>query len=178
MAIVFVILLALAFLHFVYESVMAPFLRFRVRLALFAIRDDIRWMMIQGCAEADDEVVRDLDEVVNNAINLCSFLSLSLKREIDRVIDAHPVIKEAIDARIRRLDACTNPKVTDIRSRLSRNFGYAYLINAGGWSFLMVPPLVLVATIATVTSGVFRLIALPFQEAQKYSASSEQPSYA
>jgi hypothetical protein len=53
-----VILISLAALHFVYESILAPSLRLSLRFTLFALRDEVRQLKIDCASSLSDNGTR------------------------------------------------------------------------------------------------------------------------
>ena len=58
-------------MHFIYESIILPSIRLSLRFKLFALRDQLRRMVMQGTAS--DEVFRIQQSSINNAINMLSW---------------------------------------------------------------------------------------------------------
>jgi hypothetical protein len=61
-------LIALAALHFVYESILAPSFRLSLRFKLFVLRDEVRQLKIDCASSLNDRHFDFLQDSINNLI--------------------------------------------------------------------------------------------------------------
>ena len=139
MALLFVILAALAFTHFLYEGILAPSLRFELRLKLFALRDELRDLKLKLGDDLSDEVFRDLQNSINGAVMRLNQIDLGLLKTAREAFERDEKLRRRVERRIAMLEACPIEEVRIIRSRHFQLLDYALLINSGGWIPYLIP---------------------------------------
>lgn len=167
MSIFFLILVALAGFHFFYEGVIAPSLRFELRLKLFALRDEIRELKLKYGDELGDEVFRYLQSSINATIGRLSLIDLRL------LIRAHEAFEhdEKLSARAERVERmlreCPIAEVQEIRTRQLQLVGYALAVNSGGWSPYLIPVVIGKLSARSAKAQVRRVFELPENDINK-----------
>lgn len=119
-----VILTFVAILHFVYESIIAPSLRFALRLELLRLRDEVALLRIEHLRP-------ELQDSINSLIGLLCRFDLVTVRAISEEIDRNAGLKQRVEARSRILDDCVLPEVLAIRSKQFRIAAKALAVNSG-----------------------------------------------
>src|SRR5882724_446379 len=126
-----IILIALAVVHFVYESILAPSFRLSLRFKLFALRDEARQLKID-CADAlSDKHFDFLQASINNLISnlnrfdMATFLGVGFESKRD------PSFLKSAEERSRMLDDCNIPRAREIRQQSLRIIPAAIVINGG-----------------------------------------------
>lgn len=144
-----IILTAVAVLHFVYESIVAPSLRLGLRYELFRLRDEVRLLKIEEL-HADSEgpqfVERhfhELQDSINSLICILYGFDLVTVCAISEEIDRDAGLKQRVEARSRSLDDCALPEVLAIRRRQFRMAARALAVNSGPMLLWLVSPALL-----------------------------------
>lgn len=139
MVIFFLILVILTFIHFFYEGILAPSLRYSLRLKLFALRDDLRDLKIDRQEELTDEVFCDLQDAINGAIMRVNQIDLSLLKAAHEAIEHDEKLRKRLQARIAMFEACPLEDVKVIRHRCFELLDQALAINSGGLFPYLIP---------------------------------------
>lgn len=162
MTVVFTILLLVCLWHLVYESMVAPTLRMRIRNELFRQRDTLRLLRIKG--EIDDQVFSLLQEGLNNAIAFLHTLTPSVMYEIRSETRTNTSLRRQIRRRWQRIDSCNHPEIRAMGLRLGELLQMAFAVNAGGWFIFVVP----MGFVLSAAETVRRLIAIPERDARRF----------
>lgn len=134
-----IVLAILTLIHFLYESVIAPSLRFSLRLKLFALRDDLRTLKIERGAELSDEVFLDLQDTINGAVLRLKHIDLSLLKAANEAIEHDEKLKKRVRQRIAMFEASPVSEIREIRRRSFDLIDHALAINSGGLLLYLVP---------------------------------------
>jgi hypothetical protein len=167
MAIFFIALAALAVIHFIYEAILAPSLRFELRLKLFALRDEIRILKLQHPDSLSDEVFRDLQSSLNATISRLKLIDLRILKTAYDSFEHDEKLRKRAEQRDELINACPIPEVRAIRQRQIWLVGYALLINSGGWVPYLVPVLISLFCAGRVMVQIRAVFALPENEINK-----------
>lgn len=154
MDIAIIILAVLAFGHFIYEGIIAPSLRMKLRNDMFELRDELRHLHTNN-----DRCTREAFDIahagINQYINRLHGVTIGLMLEF-REAYRDTNFREEVERRKKTLDACESPELKSICSRANSKIESAFLINTG-MLFLYVVPLALAALcLSAVTSKIHR----------------------
>lgn len=178
MSILLIVIGAVAFWHFIYESILAPSRRFKIRLQLFALRDDFRRKLIEDNDAAGDEAFADIEDSINTTISLCSSISPGLVVDVKRAIGRDPHLRKAIEARRNQLDQCRVVGAQELRKKCGRLVRDAFLVNVTGWSILIVPLILLYALLNPIVNWISTLFAMPSKDLQYFTDDQGRLTYA
>jgi hypothetical protein len=157
MTILISILLFLAVWHFSYEGIIAPVLRHGLRYKLFALRDRLRMLDIDGAiSKKDEEIYHVLDGTicyVLDTMNYLNFLNYFTKKK------AHgdKKLRKRLNYFDKLLDESENKELVEIHKLLLRNSFNAFAINNGGWAIYLIAPILLFLLIKSVGVFVFSI---------------------
>jgi len=132
-------LIIAAFLHFIYESILAPSLRLKLRFELFALRDELRLLKIDCDRHLDDRCFEHFQASLNTLIRVLHRIDIATLAAVERELRANPELREQIEARSRMLDDCNIPQVREIRYRSLQVAVKAFAVNSGGWAIYLLP---------------------------------------
>lgn len=163
----FLILVALAFFHFVYEGIIAPSLRFDLRFRLFALRDELRAAKLRHPHEVDGEAFHYLQRSINNTLRHMGFVSLKMVFSVRHLTDRDQEIMERLERVHRKIDNCPVVEVKAIRDRYRWLIGYAFLVNSGGWAIYLLPVIVGVVFFSSILTLSLKILALPEREIER-----------
>lgn len=169
-----VILIAIAILHFVYESIIAPSLRLELRFDLFKLRDEVRLLKIENsdvASEASEFVERhfcELQDSINSLIFILSRFDLVTVCAISEAIDRDVELKQRVEARARMLDDCLLPKVLAIRSKQLRIATKALAVNSGPMLLWLALPVSLFVGYQAVRSKIKSSLTVPGTDLKRF----------
>jgi hypothetical protein len=167
MSYLFIALSLVALFHFIYESILAPTWRFKLRLELFELRDEFRRAIVESPSANSDVAFAEIQDSINNTIRLCPSISASLFLEVTKRLATDKKLSQSVDERIARLDACAVPKAQEIRRKSASMVQRALAINTGGWSILIVPPILAWLCLKNILDRIQTILAMPFRELEK-----------
>lgn len=161
MDIAIIVIGALAFAHFIYEGIVAPSLRMKLRNQMFELRDELRHLHA-----TDDRCTREAFDIahsgINQYINRLHIVTLSLMSRF-KAAYRDKAFREEVERRRKALDACKSSELQSIVSRANHNIEAAFAANSGMWFVYLAPLAMAVLFVTTLTSKlhglVFRLFA-------------------
>lgn len=161
MATFILILFGLAIVHFVYESVVAPTIRLRLRFRLFELRDELRQLKIDDPDRVPDEVFLMVQDNLNTAITLVPRTDFVLLRAFYGAMKDDASFRIKVDERLARLDRCVSGDLQAIRRKAADVFVCAFATNTALLLVLAVPFWLLVLPWSLVSRVVDNLLSMP-----------------
>lgn len=142
MNIFIIVCITLAFWHFIYEGIIAPQLRLKLRHDLFVVRDGLR--NLQLIVSKEDHDTRRAIKVVSTAVEswlermstFTLYMGFKLKQEIDR----NKELKQAVEKEFGFIKKSNNETLKSIDKKFNQICAGALLVNSGG----LLPYLVMV----------------------------------
>ena len=154
--------------HFFVERIVGPSVRFKLRMELFSVRDELRDAIIDNGDEAAVRAAEDLHKITNTAIDTLADWSPSSIIQFGRLVRENPELRRRVESRKRAFD---QPSVRDTAKRIERVSVIALIVNAGGWAVYVIP-LVLSWVLARRLTGMIRsLLSAPSDEYERLSPS-------
>lgn len=164
----FLIALAwLAIFHFIYEGIVAPGARIQLRNALFVTRDELRQAKIEGVAEEDDEVFWQVHDGVNFWLTRLPNLTVTGQVSAMEAYRRDATLAAAVDARIARVERCTDTRLTTARDKTVKVIMEASVCNSGGWTVYVLPVAVFVAAYKSMKRLATGLLLTPESQSEK-----------
>ncbi|MEO8516555.1 MAG: hypothetical protein ABI426_07420 [Flavobacterium sp.] len=157
MATLFFILVIAAIFHFIYESILLPMLRLELRYKLFGLRDQLRHLKSENTESISDNVFYLLEETICTTINRLPYLSISSRVDATREFETNPTFRKRVEDRVNLLRSCDNTEVKQITKGIADISFYTFILNAGGWIYILVPLLIVVLIFAFITQKVTQL---------------------
>jgi len=142
-AALFIFLVVMAFLHFIYEGIIAPTLRMKLKYKMFALRDRLahrRELSVNSDDPAFDIVARSINSVAGNLTRFTVTKIYSTRN----LLRTEKGLAEEIRKRNQLIDRATDPDLREIVKLLDVYLFEALLINCAGF-FFWLSPLILVA---------------------------------
>ena len=137
--------LVVALYHFVYESIVAPSLRLKLRFDLFVLRDRVRSLKIENPEGFQDKHFHYLQDSINTLLALLARFDIATLSRIETEMKRDPAMQKRVEERSRILDDCSLQEAKNIRYSSVRLASVALALNSGGWLIYIVPPLAIVA---------------------------------
>ena len=137
------ILIALAALHFVYESILAPSFRLSLRFKLFVLRDEVRKLKIDCAGSLSDKHFDFLQNSINNLISNLNRFDMATFVGVEFESKKDPSFLKAAEERSRMLDDCKIPRAREIREQSLKIISAAIFINSGALFLLIFAPIII-----------------------------------
>jgi hypothetical protein len=135
------ILIALATLHFVYESILAPSLRLSLRFRLFVLRDETRQLKIDCASSLSDKHFDFLQDSINNLISNLNRFDMATFVGVEFESKKDPSFLKTAEERSRILDDCNIPRAREIRKQSLKIICAAIFINSVPLFLLICAPI-------------------------------------
>lgn len=151
-----------AVFHFVYEGIVAPSLRCKLRYRFFAVRDTLRRAKVSlGDSLTDDAYVL-LQELINNAVVRLPRIELMTLWEVYHRLRSdqsfHKAVKERGAQISAILDGCQAREAQQVYDAINKLFDEAFLINSFGWFIYVAPPIAVLMLITKVKRLIIRKV--------------------
>jgi hypothetical protein len=153
-------MVVLAFLHFIYESILAPSFRLNLRCKLFALRDELRWLKIEHGKELNDRHFEYLHESINLTIHFLNRIDFGGLVASEHEYKTNPEFRKRVETRQKVLDDCQIKSARDLRRKSVAIAAEAFLVNSGALIVWLIPVVVPAVLCALVTSKIRAWFAL------------------
>jgi hypothetical protein len=160
-------LIALAIAHFVFESIIAPTLRLKLRFELFKVRDELRALKAEKKDQLDDKVFDYLENSINLSISHMEYFRLSIWIRAFHAVQSDPALKERLKQREEAFKKCAFPETKDIQTKTVMLDLNAIGLSGGAWAVFVVPLAVLLAFYRSVSKMASTLMWLSDAEMKK-----------
>ena len=161
MAYLFVILVIVCFWHFVYEGILLPSIRLKLRFKLYALRDDIRNLKINESQEFKDNEFNHMHGIINGMLQILPVLNISFVRRMIREEANNANLKSVIEQRRQMIESCSIGKVQEIYNELSTLMKYAVFANSFCMLMYLVPIFLIQDVFSYVKKSIGRLTLSP-----------------
>lgn len=183
MSTLIILLLAMAIFHFVYDGIILPSLRLKLRFELFALRDEIR--RLRSETKGDDKAFLVLQESVNLSIRILPRATLSTFVKATKQMHENVNLRKTVEERIAIIDRSTISELKTIRSKTADVVMKAIGANSLPLLVYMLPVTVVFVVISMVVSRIKKLIDIsrniplyPESEVEKVISPGLQPAKA
>jgi hypothetical protein len=143
MIIAILVFIALAALHFVYESILAPSFRLSLRFKLFVLRDEVRQLKIDCARSLSDKHFDFLQDSINNLISNLNRFDIATFVGVEFESKRDPSFLKSAEERSLMLDDCNIPRAREIRKQSLKIISAAIFINSGALLLLICAPIVM-----------------------------------
>ena len=166
MALIFLIFSVYVLLHFIFESIVAPSVRFNLRLDLFQLRDKARALRIMN-PEIGDEAFNAVQDGLNGAIKYLYDIDVPLLIHCDRMVERDPQLKARVEKRRAIVMAVNSAELIEIFSQLRKKVESAAMINNGGWLLYLIPIAIGMVILKRVCTPIFSVLYLSSHELER-----------
>lgn len=177
MATFFLIIAALAVIHFIYEGILAPSIRMHLRFRLFALRDEVRALKCEQSNPLPDDIFLLLQSGINNAIVLLHKINIYVTNQAQQVIENDKELARTIESRIALIENCKSQEAKNIHREACKTIEIALIVNNGGLWLYIIPVFLAYRTIASVATMAKEVIVLREPEFQRI-VPSDDPRFA
>lgn len=172
MATIFFILVLLAIFHLMYESILLPMFRVELRYKLFGLRDELRMLKSEKGDTVNDEVFYLLDDTICAIINRLPYFSISSRYDAYKEYDNNDQFKENVENTKKLISSCKEKDIQEINKNLMKFTSIGFVLNIGGWSYIIIPIVLVILFFAFITSKIQQIKIFIFNIAYKLTYSS------
>lgn len=155
--------------YFIYEAIILPTIRLSLRFKLFALRDEIRDMILD-CELQNKPVEKALliqQSAINNSIKMLSKVDSTLiYRFVDEMNRDH-AMKNRVQERIKTVEEYSSQEFQNIAKNTVRIFRQALIANMGAWFIYLVPIGICFFLITRIKNSIKISLAVPEGELGK-----------
>lgn len=166
MVIFFVVLVTFAMLHFVYENILVPSFRLKLRFKLFELRDRLRILKLEHSEQISDELFEYLQDSINRAIKILHQIDVKTLFWLSKSIEIESVLSE-MRIRNRLINECPIGEIKQIEQSLTKTVGYTLVVNNGALLFYVVPFFAGFVWLNELKKWIKILVNIPDSEASK-----------
>jgi hypothetical protein len=160
-------LVILAAWHFVYDGILLPSFRLKLRYRLFELRDRLRLVKVQERSKLSDEVFSTLQGGINTGLRLLPYTDFHLAKRIDEAIRSDEGLRRRIEQRVASVAACPVEEAKQIYADLQRVAGDAFFANTAGWLIYVLPVILSIFFIQSIKERIQQVISIPEPEVTK-----------
>lgn len=140
-----IILLILSAWHFVYEAILLPGYRMRLRNELFALRDTVRNLHLErGSRELSPELEL-LHDGINYYLTRLHRITPTVVLQIEAAYRQNEDIRATIDARRRLIEQADDSRIREISQHINTVISQALVANIGGWMIYIIPVVIAIS---------------------------------
>lgn len=172
MDIAILVLLAMAVAHFVYEEILAPSFRQRLRFHLFQQRDRLRALRISLGDALKPEAFGLLQDSANTAIRLLPSIDITTVIEVNSAFSHDRGLRERVAKRVAILKGCKVPEIQEINRELAISLAWAIAVNNGLLLAIIVPAVIGVVYWRRWLSFIGKILAVPGGEVDRIMPTS------
>ncbi|MCY4524944.1 MAG: hypothetical protein OXB84_09400 [Halobacteriovoraceae bacterium] len=168
---VIVSLVLLAIIHFIYDGIIAPTIRFHLRNDLFSLRDRIRRLIIEGnLSNSDNETILFVDNSISFFLNKLSSLSLRTYYVARKEIIQNEELRKIIEKRLNSTRQLQNYEVQDIFAKAIMIVEKAFIFNSGILLLLviLIPMIIGLILVKKFKKHISALVMIPTKMANRF----------
>ena len=159
------ILLSIAVMHFIYESIILPSIRLSLRFKLFALRDQLRELLMRD-ADAG-EVFRIQQSAINNSIKMLSRADPATLARFEQQLRDDEAMRNRVERRTKLVDEYASEEFQIIVKETRHAFRSAFVANMGAWFIYIVPIAVVFLCLDHIKSVARKFLSVPEGELGK-----------
>ncbi len=164
---IIILILFISILHFIYDGIILPSIRQNNRNELFSLRDELRWLMIEGINEKDIPAFNLVHDSINSFSNRLPMLTISVQKTFQSDMENNARLREIIKKRRESIDNCSNNDIKRIVSDVNLILDKTYISNSGGWFIYLIPIAITTIVFEKITEKSAQLAIAPSQEVDK-----------
>lgn len=158
-AVVLLLMLFLAIIHFVYESILLPSIRLRLRFRMFALRDDLRSLACEKTDELDSKVYEQMQDSINTALAFLYRIDVRSIYEVAQLLKSDTSLKERAGKRAHEIENYPMEELQNIRRKCLTVFALALFANSAIFFLYLGIPLILIAFIMFIFNRLNEVVA-------------------
>lgn len=154
MDILFLLMLAAALVHFIYEGIIAPSLRMRLRNEMFVLRDELRALKITDDDRCSDDVFAIAHNGINQYINRLHWLTISFMADFTKA-HRNPEFRKEVKRRRDLVSHSPCHEVQHIVLRGNKVLENAFFVNSAITFAYFVPIILVIELLASAKRKLF-----------------------
>ncbi|MFY3630858.1 hypothetical protein ACOTFH_29860 [Achromobacter xylosoxidans] len=167
------IALLLSVWHFLYEGIIAPSIRMRLRNRLFALRDELRRAHAKGISKNDEEAFWFVHDGINNFLNRLPSLTIEKTSRLRTRYRTDARIRTIITEHAEKVASLQDPVIRSVFERTNDVIRDAMMTNAGGWFIYIVPLAFVVVLTSSITRKAKSILLTPKREIERLMPSNQ-----
>jgi len=161
MKFLFYAFLLIGMYHLIYEGILLPSLRLRLRFRLFEIRDRLRTLKHLDARCCSDQAFNFLQDSINNGLGMLHRTDLIMLFKVEQQIESSELLRNRLEKRNSVLSEVFDPDIIEIRKDINHVARYAVLLNSGGWFIYIIPAMITVLAFGKIKGLVKELLMFP-----------------
>jgi hypothetical protein len=140
----------LAMFHYIYEAILAPTFRLKIRHELFELRDSLHKIKLEKLSQDDIEVVMIIEKSINHILDRMTHVNLINIVRLRSEYANNNEFKKIIDSFNQKLKASHNAGIKKIDQHLTLLTAKALVANIGALLFYLLPLFALARLVSSV----------------------------
>jgi|SRR5208282_1111455 len=155
---------AVCFFHLIYEYIIAPSRRLRIRVELSFLEEELKNLKGKHGADFRQDAYNELLVSIKSLRNNISRYEISTLVSALREMSINKELQERFHHNIIILNNCRVREVQNLRGRISHAGVFAFKANSLGWSIYLVPLFIITSCVKLVKKAVEILLYSPPKE--------------
>ena len=160
-------IVALVISHYIYEALIVPTLRLKIRFELFKLRDELRFLKIKNGHNFQNKHFTYLHDSINSAISMVPRFEIYTIATINMELKKNKTLDNRIKERLKVMDDCNIPEIVEIRRRTEMLALKALCVNSGMWVPYILPILLFSLLYQFIKSRVMSIVSIPKPDLEK-----------
>lgn len=158
MNIFFILLVVFSFLYYIYESYVAPTIKYGLRFELFALRDELRRVEILSVDKINHELYDFMEAAISESISRLDDFNIAniIKVQYEKKKSKNFIQKYR--KKIEMLDSCEIVEIKSIDKKIGTISLKAFLVNSGGWVIFLLPVIVFTIIVDLIINRVYKFV--------------------
>lgn len=158
MATIFFIGIILAIFHFVYESILLPSIRQRLRYKLFALRDRLVRLSLDNNQKTEIKHFEHIERSINTSIRHLPYMTISTIFHADNFYKMNPELQNDINRRVETIKNLKNEQLKELHSVCIKYSIQSLVYNSMMLFIYLLPIVLLISLIGVIRNRVKRTV--------------------
>ena len=128
--VLFIILVFVAIIHYIYQSILLPTIRQQLRFRMFELRDQLRHLAYDEIIDPNSRIYKALQGRINVTVDYLYLVDLKALFDAYKHIKNSPTLRKQIEKNRQLTDKCELAQVKDIDNKLNKIFATTLLVNS------------------------------------------------
>ena len=145
LSITFNVIIIIAILHFIYQSIILPTIKEQISYRLFTLRDEVRLLAYKQKGELNEEIFDYLESTINNSINFIPFISFKFLADAQELVNKNRQLQIIIEKNKELLRKYSTDEIRTFENRKLQLLKNTLVFNTLGLFIYVVPVVILTA---------------------------------
>jgi len=164
---IFYLFIILVIWHFVYQAILLPSFRLKLRFEFFSLRDKLRLLKIRYKSDINDNLYHYLHDQINSNLHNLHYLDFGLLYEAYIKLKNDSRFNKVVEDRMNLFKNCQVDEIKDIHSEIADLFLKALVTNSGGWTIYIIPPSIIFLLFKGIKNLVNKITFIPERDIDK-----------